>query len=295
MRLWATVLLVASAIATAASAAPSAWEARAPMPLPRTEVSAAVVGTRDRGARRLHDRRRSIAARRRVLARARRLATPSRSSDRRPSRDGCRRRRQAVRTRRLHRHGHDAASRVRPREGRMASAAAHAVSTRRGRSGVAGGRIVVAGGIGESRRLARSALSFDLRTRRWSVVPGPDAARAPRCDRVRVAWSTRSVAVLPASTRISCTSRASRLGIAGGGVSSRCRTRAAERARRRWRAGSSRSAARSRTARSKRCSSTGSPSGAGCVSPISRRRGTAWESRRSAAASTSSAAGPSLG
>lgn len=40
-------------------------------------------------------------------------------------------------------------------------------------AGVAGGRIVVAGGIGESRRLARNALAFDLRTRRWSVVPGP--------------------------------------------------------------------------------------------------------------------------
>jgi len=40
-------------------------------------------------------------------------------------------------------------------------------------AGVAGQRIVVAGGIGESRRLARHALVFDLRTRRWSVLPGP--------------------------------------------------------------------------------------------------------------------------
>jgi Kelch motif len=41
-------------------------------------------------------------------------------------------------------------------------------------AGVAGGKIVVAGGVtlGEP-RLARNALSFDLRTRRWSVVPGP--------------------------------------------------------------------------------------------------------------------------
>jgi N-acetylneuraminic acid mutarotase len=39
---------------------------------------------------------------------------------------------------------------------------------------VAGGKIVVAGGVtaGEP-RLARNALSFDLRTKRWSVVPGP--------------------------------------------------------------------------------------------------------------------------
>ncbi len=40
-------------------------------------------------------------------------------------------------------------------------------------AGVAGRRIVVAGGIGEGRRLARNALVFDLRTRRWSVVAGP--------------------------------------------------------------------------------------------------------------------------
>jgi N-acetylneuraminic acid mutarotase len=41
-------------------------------------------------------------------------------------------------------------------------------------AGVAGRRIVVAGGVTTgARRLARNALSFDLRTRRWSVVPGP--------------------------------------------------------------------------------------------------------------------------
>ena len=40
-------------------------------------------------------------------------------------------------------------------------------------AGVSGRRIVVAGGIGESRRLARTALVFDLRTRRWSSAPGP--------------------------------------------------------------------------------------------------------------------------
>lgn len=40
-------------------------------------------------------------------------------------------------------------------------------------AGVAGQRIVVAGGIGEGRRLARNGLAFDLRTRRWSIVPGP--------------------------------------------------------------------------------------------------------------------------
>jgi hypothetical protein len=39
---------------------------------------------------------------------------------------------------------------------------------------VAGSRIVVAGGVTTgATRLARNALSFDLRTRRWAVVPGP--------------------------------------------------------------------------------------------------------------------------
>lgn len=38
---------------------------------------------------------------------------------------------------------------------------------------VASGRIVVAGGVGAAGRLARNALSFDLRSRRWSVVVGP--------------------------------------------------------------------------------------------------------------------------
>lgn len=39
--------------------------------------------------------------------------------------------------------------------------------------GVAGRRIVVAGGVGEGRRLARNALVYDLREQRWSVVVGP--------------------------------------------------------------------------------------------------------------------------
>ena len=40
-------------------------------------------------------------------------------------------------------------------------------------AGVVARRIVVAGGVGEGRRLARNALSLDLRAGRWSVVPGP--------------------------------------------------------------------------------------------------------------------------
>jgi len=40
-------------------------------------------------------------------------------------------------------------------------------------AGVAAGKIIVAGGVGAGRRLAQNALSFDLRSRRWSVVAGP--------------------------------------------------------------------------------------------------------------------------
>ena len=42
-------------------------------------------------------------------------------------------------------------------------------------AGVAGGKIVLAGGVTAAGRLARNALSFDLRTKRWSVVVGPRA------------------------------------------------------------------------------------------------------------------------
>ena len=41
--------------------------------------------------------------------------------------------------------------------------------------GVAAGKIVVAGGVSAAGRLARNALSFDLGTRRWSIVVGPTA------------------------------------------------------------------------------------------------------------------------
>ena len=40
-------------------------------------------------------------------------------------------------------------------------------------AGVAPGKIIVAGGVGAGRRLTQNALSFDLRSRRWSVVAGP--------------------------------------------------------------------------------------------------------------------------
>ena len=173
MRLWWLALLVVAVIATTASAAPSAWETGAPMPLPRTEVSAAVVGaeivvlggfTIDRGASRRAD-----------------AYSPARDAWRRlPDLPigvhhamavgvggkpyvlggytvaGATLRRGFVLER--------GAWRALPRMPFPRAAAG---------AGVAGGQIVVAGGIGEGRRLARSALAFDLRTRRWSVVAGP--------------------------------------------------------------------------------------------------------------------------
>ena len=173
MRLCAAALVVVAVLATAASAAPSAWETRAPMPLPRTEVSAAVVGneivvlggfTIDRGASRRVD-----------------AYSPARDTWRRlPDLPigvhhamavgaggkpyvlggytvaGATLRAAFVLER--------GAWRSLPRMPFPRAAAG---------AGVAGGRIVVAGGIGEGRRLAGNALVFDLRTRRWSVVAGP--------------------------------------------------------------------------------------------------------------------------
>ncbi|MBA2425398.1 MAG: hypothetical protein H0W35_05710 [Actinobacteria bacterium] len=42
-------------------------------------------------------------------------------------------------------------------------------------AGLAGGKIVVAGGVTAAGRLARNALAFDVRTGRWSIVVGPTA------------------------------------------------------------------------------------------------------------------------
>ena len=173
MRLWAGALLVVAVVATTASAAPSAWETRAPMPLPRTEVSAAVFGneivvlggfTIDRGASRRVD-----------------AYSPARDTWRRlPDLPIGVHHAMAVGAggKPYVLGGYTVAGatlraafvleqdmwRSLPRMPFPRAAAG---------AGVAGGRIVVAGGIGEGRRLARNALAFDLRTRRWSVVPGP--------------------------------------------------------------------------------------------------------------------------
>ena len=173
MRLWVAVLLAACVVATAAGAAPSAWETRAPLPLPRTEVSAAVVGneivvlggfTIDGGASRRVD-----------------AYSPAREAWRRlPDLPIGVHHAMAVGVAgRPYVLGGYTVSGATLRAGFVLEQGAWRALPRMpfpraaAGAGVAGGRIVVAGGIGEGRRLARSALSFDLRTRRWSVVPGP--------------------------------------------------------------------------------------------------------------------------
>jgi N-acetylneuraminic acid mutarotase len=167
--------LVAGGLAVAsAGATVLEWETHAAMPLPRTEVSAAVVGneimvlggfTSDRGASARAD-----------------AYSPARDSWRRlPDLPVGVHHAMAVGTggRLYVLGGYDVAGtplrgvyvlergrwRALPRMP-FARAAAGA--------GVAGGKIVVAGGVTSgATRLARNALAFDLRTRRWAVVPGP--------------------------------------------------------------------------------------------------------------------------
>ena len=174
MRLWAAGLAAAALLgATAAGAAPSAWEKRASMPLPRTEVSAAVVGseivvlggfTIDGGASRRVD---AYSPARDVWRRLPDLpigvhhAMAVGVAGKPYVLGGYTVSGTTLRAAFVLEKG---AWRALPRMPFPRAAAG---------AGVAGGRIVVAGGIGEGRRLARNALSFDLRTRRWSVVPGP--------------------------------------------------------------------------------------------------------------------------
>jgi N-acetylneuraminic acid mutarotase len=166
--------LVALVLVPLGAAASVEWEARAPMPLPRTEVSAATVGseimvlggfTSDRGAstrvdayspaqnrwRRLPDLPVGLHHAMAVGAGGRLYVLGGYTVDGTPQRSI-----------RVLERGRWRALPPMP----FARAAAGA--------GVARGKIVVAGGVTTgATRLARNALSFDLRTRRWSVVPGP--------------------------------------------------------------------------------------------------------------------------
>jgi hypothetical protein len=173
MRRWPAALLVVAIVAGAAGAAPFQWDAHAPMPLPRTEVAAAAVGneivvvggfTADGGASQRAD-----------------AYSPARNTWRRlPDLPVGRHHAMAVglggkayvlggysatgaplRTAFVL---EDGAWRALPRMPFPRAAAG---------VGVSGRRIVVAGGIGEFRRLARNALVYDLRSQRWSSAPGP--------------------------------------------------------------------------------------------------------------------------
>jgi len=167
------VVAVSLVAASPSAAAPSEWEPRTPLPLPRTEVSAAAVAgeivvvggyTEDGASSRRAD-----------------AYSPARDTWRRlPDLPVGVNHAMAV----------GAGGRVYVLGGYSESGAilrsVFLFDGRRWRSlprmpfpraaagaGAAGRRIVVAGGVGEGRRLARSALVFDLRTRRWSVVAGP--------------------------------------------------------------------------------------------------------------------------
>lgn len=154
-------------------AASNAWEMRAPMPLPRTEVAAASVGgevvvlggfTIDRGAstrvdaysparntwRRLPDLPIGVHHAMAVGAGGRLYVLGGYTVA-------------GVPLRSVFAFG-EGVWRVLPRMPFPRAAAG---------AGVAGGKIVVAGGVAAGGQLARNALSFDLRTQRWSIVVGP--------------------------------------------------------------------------------------------------------------------------
>lgn len=164
---------VAAVLVPSAGAAPSDWEQRAPLPVPRTEVSAAAVGGE-------------------ILVVG--GYTPDGASSRRadaysPVRDSWRRL-PDLPVGVNHAMAVGAGGRVYVLGGYAGTGAVlRSVFVLDGAkwralprmpfpraaagAGLAGRRIVVAGGVGEGRRLAKNALVFDLRMRRWSVVPGP--------------------------------------------------------------------------------------------------------------------------
>jgi non-specific serine/threonine protein kinase len=176
MRAAAATLLAAAALTSAAGASSFQWESRAPLPLPRTEVAAAAVGneivvvggfTSDGGAsgradayapardswRRLPDLPVGVHHAMLVGAGGKPHLIGGYDASGTPLRAMFALERGAWR-----------------RLPRMPSARAAAGAA------VAGRFIVVAGGVtlvAGARRLARSALAFDLRTRRWSQVAGP--------------------------------------------------------------------------------------------------------------------------
>ncbi len=167
--------LVALLMAAAGGAMPAAWETRAPLPQPRTEVAAAVIAAEIAvaggfNADGSHSAR--VDAYSPTLDRWRRL----------PDLPASAHHAMAVgyqgRLYVLGGYGHDG----RPlrtafvlQAGRWRALPRLPFPRAAAGAAVLGNRIVVAGGVAQTSgaRLARNALSFDLRARRWSVITGP--------------------------------------------------------------------------------------------------------------------------
>ena len=137
------------------------------------------------------------------------LAAPSRPPDRRPSRDGRRRRRQAVRARRLHGGRRDAASGLRARA--RCVAMRFRACRSRARPPVRASRAGRSSSPAASARVdgSRGTRSRSISARGAGRSSRADAARASRRDVARRERCTPSAGARPASTRTSCTSRAS--------------------------------------------------------------------------------------
>ncbi len=174
-RLAAQALFAAVCLGTAAvaAAAPRDWEIRAPMPVPRTEVSAAAVG---REIAVLGGLALDRSASRRVDAYSPMLDGWQRLTD---LPVGVHHAMAVGAAGRLYVLGGYTTAGVPLRtffvleHGTWRSLPRMPFPRAAAGAGVVGKKIVVAGGVGAGGRLARNALSFDLRTNRWSVVVGP--------------------------------------------------------------------------------------------------------------------------
>ena len=166
------VLLVSASLG---GAAPVRWEARSPLPLPRTEVAAAVVGNEIAvvggfNADGSHSARADMYSP--SLDRWRRLPDLP-ASVHHGTAVGHQGRLYV-----LGGYGHDGTplrSAFVFENGRWRALPRLPFPRAAAGAAIGGRRIVVAGGVARvsGARLARNALSFDLRSRRWSVVPGP--------------------------------------------------------------------------------------------------------------------------
>ena len=168
------LVLVLLAVGGLAAAAPAQWQSRAPMPLPRTEVVAAALGseivvlggfTADGGASERAD-----------------AYSPARDRWRRlPDLPvGVHHAMAAAAAGKVYAFGGYNVRGVPLRNayvlerGRWRALPRMPYARAAAGAAVAGRRIVVAGGVtAGATRLARNALAFDIRTRRWSVLPGP--------------------------------------------------------------------------------------------------------------------------